>query len=83
MATILNISIPFKNEVLVDQFLFRGDIEGSKYLPLLKKLEKELLEFGALWVTISQVEEESWRLYFSIIRSLPVRIDSSILWLGI
>lgn len=83
MITILNISIPFKNNEVIDQFLFRGDIEDSKYLPLLKKLKEELLEFGALWVTISQVGEESWRIYFSTIRSLPIEIGAVTKWLGI
>ena len=83
MVTILNIKLPLENIEIEDECLFRGDLKDRNYFQLLKELEKKLLEFGALWVTISQIEENSWRLYFSTIRSLPIKIDSSTKWLGI
>lgn len=83
MVTILNIKLPLENIEIEDGCLFRGDLKDKNYFQSLKELEKKLLEFGVLWAKVSQLGENSWRLYFSVIQSLPIKIDSSTEWLGI
>ena len=83
MVTVLNIRLPLEKSENEDGCLFRGDLKDKNYSQSLKELEKKLLEFGVLWAKVSQLGENSWRLYFSVIQSFPIKIDSSTKWLGI